>query len=448
MKRTMALLTALLLSLGMAACGGETPASSAPTPSQATSSEAQQPTATPEDLKQATGELTLYTYYVDSDKEIVDYALTEMKKIFPNVTVIPENRTDADGTLLKTRAAVGELPDIFECPANVLESFATSGDILALDDAMAAMDFASFVHPGVLENRASQDGKIYAISALANEPVVLYYNKQIFADNNLTPPKNYDEFKTVVSTLAGKGIIPLSIFAQEKWPGLQLFDMAVVANDPRGMAALETGEAAATDPQFVGAANKLSELVSLGLIGKGAFNTNASQAFEQFRLGQAAMLINGNWYFGDAKEYGDNVGYFTYNPFADAGKEETARVNASGGKMSPGGYAVNAHSENVELATQYMLYFNIERAKAKTVLNGAVSALVEDVQPKEPRYESYQQYADSVGEIKNYSKYGWSLDNAEIKTALEDGVEMLLAGNYTPDSFISGLDAQIKAAAQ
>lgn len=114
--------------------------------------------------------------------------------------------------------------------------------------------------------------------------------------------------------------------------------------------------------------------------------------------------------------------------------------------MSPGGYAVNAKGDNVQLATMYMLYFNIERAKAKTVLYGAVSALTEEVEPEQPRYESYQEFADQVSEVESYSKYEWSLENPEIKTALEDGVEMLLAGSYSPEDFISSLDAQIAAA--
>lgn len=441
MKRLIALLLAVCLCAGLlAGCGGNAPAETD------SSLAAAQEAMTLEELKQQTAELTLYTYYVDSDKEIVDYALNEMKKIFPNVTVIPENRTDADGTVLKTRAAVGELPDIFECPSNVLESFATSGDILPLDEAMEEMGFADYVYPTVLENRANSDGKIYTISALSNEPMVFYYNKAVFAQYGLSEPKNYEELKSVVSTLAENGVIPLALFGQEKWPGLQLYDLACLAGGSQGIQALETGEEKITDDAFVNAANMLAELTQMGLVGKGAFSTNSSQAFEQFRLGQAGMLVNGVWYFGDALEYGEDVGYFTHNPFAAAGQEEEARKHLSGGQMSPGGYAVSATSDNARLATMYMLYFNIERAKAKTILYGAVSALTEDVQPQEPRYESYQQFADSVGEVESYSKYEWSLENAEVKTALEDSVEMLLAGSYSPEDFISSLDQQITAA--
>lgn len=445
MKKILSLAIAALLSVSVfASCAApQTPEAATETASDAAASAAPM---SEEELMNQTAELTLYTYYVDSDKEIVDYAIEQMKEKFPNVTVVPENRTDADGTVLKTRAAVGELPDIFECPSNVLEAFATSGDITPLDDAMEQMKFADYVYPGVLENRANKDGKIYAIAALGNEPFVIFYNKQVFADNGLSEPKNFDEFKNVVQTLKANGVVPMSVFAQEKWPGLQLYDLAVVAENPEGMAQLETGEAKATDPQFLNAANKLSELVSLGLIGNGAFSTNPSQAFEQFKMGNAGMLLNGVWYFGDAKEYGDNVGYFSYNPFADAGKEEEVRYNVSGGKMSPSGYAVSAKSPNKDLATLYMLHFNIERSKAKTILNGAIPGVVGDVEPQEPRFESFQKYADDAENIKSYSKYSWSMDNAEIKTALEDGVEMLLAGSYKPEDFINTLDGQVKAA--
>lgn len=436
MKKWIAMLLVLCLSIGlMAGCGAKNEEPDAP--------ENAGEKLTLEELKQETATLTLYTYYVDNDKDVVDYALEQMKNIFPNVTVVVENRTDADGTVLKTRAAVGELPDIFECPSAVLESFATSGDIVALDDAMAEMDMASYVHPTVLQNRANSDGKIYAFSCLAAEPLLVYYNKDVFAQHNLEAPKNFDELKNAVSVLASNGVIPMSLFAQEKWPGLQMFDLACLAGGSQGIQALETGEEKITDEAYVKAAEKLEELVSLGFIGKGAFNTNASQAFEQFNIGQAAMLVNGVWYFADAAAYGDSVGFLTYNPFADAGNEESVRYNISGGQSTPGGYAVNAKSENADLATMFMLYFNIERAKAKTILSGAVCALTEEVEPKEPRFDAYQEYADSTASVKSYSKYSWSLENADVRASLEDAVEMLLSGNYTAQQFIDTVSKEI-----
>ena len=97
----------------------------------------------------------------------------------------------------------------------------------------------------------------------------------------------------MVEALNADGIIPLALFAQQKWPGLQMFDMAVVAEgQPLGLTGLEDGSTKITDPEYLEAAKKLSELTSMGLIGKGALNTNASQAFELVETGQAGMLIN------------------------------------------------------------------------------------------------------------------------------------------------------------
>lgn len=60
-------------------------------------------------------ELSLYTYYADSAVQIIDETLERLKEIYPDVTVNVEYRTDGDGQVLKTRASVGELSDIFEC---------------------------------------------------------------------------------------------------------------------------------------------------------------------------------------------------------------------------------------------------------------------------------------------------------------------------------------------
>ncbi len=59
-------------------------------------------------------DLTIYRYYADTDKVNLDYAINKMQEKYPNLTFTMEHRTDSDGSTLRTWAAVGELPDIFE----------------------------------------------------------------------------------------------------------------------------------------------------------------------------------------------------------------------------------------------------------------------------------------------------------------------------------------------
>lgn len=393
-------------------------------------------------------ELTLYTYYADSAIEQVDRALEIMKETYPDLKINIEHRTDSDGSVLKTRAAVGELPDIFECTGQLTDLMVKSGDLAELDSVIEETGFFDKYLDGNFEVKRSADGHFYAISSTTPECCLMFYNKEVFARLGLSEPKNFDEFKNVVEKLSGDGMIPLALFAQQKWPGLQMFDMAVIGEgQPLGITGLDDGTAKVTDPEYLAAAKKLSELVSMGLIGKGALNTNASQAFELLETGQAGMLVNGSWFFNDAAVggYGDKIGYFEYNPFADAGKEEEMHWTKSGGTGAMGGYGVSAKGKYVEYSKKVLISFLEARDIANAEL-GSLSVRKEPVKPLEPRAEAYQAYADSLDKIESTTKYEWALNNQELITGLEDACELLLTGLSTPEDYIADLEERISMA--
>ena len=459
-RKILATLLSSALLLSLAACG-DTPAETTKTDASATSkvettekdtestdSDSASTPAEGGDITDAEDtnkelEISLYTYYADASKELVDAVLPKVNEKYPNVKINIEHRTDSDGAILKTRAAVGELPDIFECTGTLTDIFIQSKDILPLNDAMEAQDYSSKFIDSAFNGKMHSDGNYYALSTSTPDNANFFYNKEVFEANNLSEPKNYDELKNVVETLKSADIIPLALFAEQKWPGLQLFDLAIVSEEPLGLAGLEDGTTKITDPAYVNAANKIYELVNLGLIGKGAFNTNASQAFELHKTGAAGMVFNGAWYFGDSLDYGDNVGYFPYNPFADEGMEEAVRWNMSGGMASSGGYAVSAQGQDPEFCKGILLEFVYQRTKANTQIVAAVNMLKEDVKPNNPRPEAFEAYANSIENFKTLSKYEWSLNDPELITVLEDYSEKLYTGTYSPEQFISDLDKAI-----
>lgn len=392
-----------------------------------------------------TAEVTIYTYYAESAKETVDAALPEMQKMYPNVTFNIEHRTDADGSVLRTRAAVGELPEIMELTGALTETFVKSGDILPLDDAMENMGFLDQFIPHAIDGKQYSDGHYYAVGPSVPENFMIFYNKTVFEQLNLTAPKNYEEFTAVVKALKEADIIPLALFGQEQWPGLQLFDLAVLAEGNKdGIGALET-EMTVNDSSYLNAATKLRDLVQLGLIGNGAFNTNSAQAMEMIKLGQAGMYCCGSWYLGDCAEYGDNIDFFDYNPFSDPGNEEELRWYKSGGAPAAGGYGVSAHCEDPELVKEIALQFSVEKARANTKVNSIPNMLSEDVRPDTPRSESYERYATDIASYIQMSKYGWALENPELYLILQTSTEKLLTGTVEPANYIAEMEQQIAA---
>lgn len=401
-----------------------------------------------EDTGEVPSELTLYTYYADSAIQQVDRAVELMKETYPDLKINIEHRTDSDGSVLKTRAAVGELPDMFECTGQLTDLLVKSGDLAELDSAIEETGFFEKYLDGNFDVKKSADEHYYAVTSTTPDCCQVFYNKEVFTKLGLSEPKNYDEFKQVVEKLSGSDIIPLALFAQQKWPGLQMFDMAVVGQgQPLGLTGLEDGTTKITDPEYLAAATKISELVSMGLIGKGALNTNASQAFELLETGQAGMLVNGNWFFNDAAigGYGDKIGYFEYNPFTDAGKEEETHWAESGGTGAMGGYGVNAKGKYAEYSKKVLLTFLECRDIANAEL-GSLSVLKEPAEPIKPRAESFQTYADSLSNIQTTTKYEWALSNQELIVGLEDACELLLTGLSTPEDYIADLEERISMA--
>ncbi|MDD3278812.1 MAG: extracellular solute-binding protein [Lachnospiraceae bacterium] len=447
-KKILALAMSMLMTAGMlAGCGGTEKSDSS-----TESGDAKQESASAQEGTSAAGEagegeikvpeeITFYVYYADSSLPRVDETMKRLKEIYPDTKVNIEHRTDGDGSVLKTRAAVGELPDIFECMGQVEEPLLKSGDLVMLDDVMEEKDFASKFFDGNLDIKKAEDGHYYAVDTVTPSPYLIYYNTEVFEKLGLEEPTNYDEFKHVVKTLAENDIIPLSLFGQEKWPGLQLYDMAVIGQGQElGIAGLESGETKITDPEYAEAAKKIEELVSMGMIGKGALNTNASQAFELLGNGQAGMLGNGTWFFNDAITGGwaDHIGYFHYNPFTDAGKEQETQWHMSGGQGTRGGYAVSAKGEYAEFCKRFVLDYVYIRQQVNAE-NGEITALKETIEPTVERPASFADFADNVANIKSTSKFEYTFTNAEMLAALENENELLNTGSVSAEEYIADL---------
>lgn len=390
-------------------------------------------------------EINLYTYYADSSIAIIDSTLEKLKVKYPDLTINIEHRTDSDGTVLKTRAAVGELPDIFECTGELTDILRESKHLPVLDKTIEDYKLASYYLEGNFECKKSSDGHYYAINENGPNACLFYYNTDVFKRLGLEAPKNFEEFKNVVKTLKENNVIPLALFAQQKWPGLQMYDMAVIGQGQTlGISGIETGKTKITDPEYLEAAKKVQELVSLGLLGKGAMNTNASQAFELVGTGQAGMLINGSWFFNDAIAGGwaDHIDYFKYNPFTDQGKEDQTQWHMSGGTGTVEGYTVNANGKYVDFCKNLLMDFVVAKSQSSAE-QGAISALVNPPAPLNPRPASFQDFADHVANFRSTTKFEWALSDPELIVAFEDTSELLNMGNYNAEQFIDDLKDQI-----
>lgn len=385
--------------------------------------------------------LRIYAQYsADDEKQPYDYAVAQMKKIMPEVDLDLEVMAQDDNQKIKTYAATNNLPDIFVATTDVIESFKKSNNILVLDKYVKQLGIEKQLLPSSQSLIKDKDGHTYAIPDAGQFAALLYYNKSVFAKNKVKVPTNYPEFLNAVKQLKAKGVIPLALFAKEKWPGVQLFDMLASRKDPRGIMRLDQGTGKASEPAYVDAAKKMAELVNAGLLPKGAFNLSSDDAGALFKTGKAAMYMSGAWAMKDlGSAMGSNVGILYY-PLADPKTANAVKWNMSGGGYNSG-LAVSPYSKYKDEAAKYACLFAMKFAEGRVIKRGDPNPILKNsAKPEQGYIPLQQQYVNDSSKFKTMTCFDWGLTNAKFKAGIEDEVNKLLAGEDSVSDFTSNLN--------
>lgn len=381
-------------------------------------------------------DLTVYRYYADSDKDNLDYAISKMKEKYPNLNIQMEHRTDSDGATLRTWAAVGELPDIFEInAADVYQILKDDGTLYQVDKEVADTGFYELFSNGAAaeEARTADDGHQYGFGCEVSNLGGLFYNKNLFAELGIEEPTNYEEFKHTIEVLKGAGKIPVALFAAEKWPATSLFSLASIAEgQPKGLDAINDGEASITDDVYKRAAEKFVEIANLGAFGTGALSTNYQQAYEMMYSGDAGYFLSGSWYFltVEADGKGNDIGYCRYNVFADEAVKETVRWNALGGYQTEAKYSVNAKPPcGLDAATVTYLGLEMEYwSRVSAGVKGNMTTVIGDFEFSGG--QAYTQYYEDYGNYQTFTNFTGDLSNGDFVSAADNACEMVISGNY------------------
>ncbi|QGQ99017.1 extracellular solute-binding protein [Paenibacillus psychroresistens] len=447
MKKILIVVLCFSIMIVLAACAGVKDAVDTAAPSSdAAASVAPAATAAPTDKPaDKPVKLRIYAQYADEDtKTPYDYAVAELKKEMPNVELELEIQAQDDGQKLKTYAATGNLPDIFQAGLDQINTFKKSNNILMLDEYVDKFGFKDKMQPSAMNTLYTEDGHAYAFPYAGNELILLYYNKELFEKNNIKVPTTYDEMMTAVKGFKAANITPMALFAKEKWPDVALYDIFASRYSPAGILDLDKGKTQVTDPIYKSAAQNIIDLVKAGLLPKGATNLNYDQAAALFHEGKAAMFINGQWEIEAAtKALGDKAAYMYY-PAADAASYEKSKY-AFSGSGGPGGYAVSANTKDKELAAKVASFISLKYAEYKyTQRANPIVATKVDIPVVKAFPAMMEQLSKDIPNITSTTAFAWGLSNPKFKAALEDGSQNLMTGAYSADNFVKDLANAIK----
>ena len=250
-------------------------------------------------------ELTMGSWRAD-DVAQMNNLLAEYKKIVPDVTIKfqPINPPEYNA-VLRTQLDSGIGPDLMYA-----RSYATGLDLFNAGYFADCSDI-----PGIKDYTAANlapwqtaDGKMFAVPFAAVSHAV-YYNKGIFAKENLQVPKTWDEFIAVCEALKSKGHTPLANGVADEWDVLECFFLGMVPSFVGGgdvRVQYESGAKKLNDAAFVDAYSAFKQVAPYLPQGFEAVTYNDSQAM--FNTEMAAMFVDGSWnisvYDGVSFEWG------------------------------------------------------------------------------------------------------------------------------------------------
>ncbi|ALA70149.1 ABC transporter substrate-binding protein [Geobacillus stearothermophilus 10] len=247
--------------------------------------------------------LEIFSWWTGAGEEDGLKALIKLfQEKYPDIKV--ENAAVAGGAgtnakaVLASRMQGNDPPSTFQVHggAELNEGWVAAGKMEPLNDLYEKEGWMD-KFPKALIDMVSKDGNIYSVPVNIHRGNVLWYNKKIFADNGLQPPKTFDEFFQVADKLKAKGITPLALGDKEPWAATHLFENVLLGTlGTENYKKLWTGELSFNDPQVKQAVETFKKM--LGYINEDHSSRNWQDAAQLVAEGKAAMYVMGDWVKG------------------------------------------------------------------------------------------------------------------------------------------------------
>jgi raffinose/stachyose/melibiose transport system substrate-binding protein len=278
---------------------------------------------------------------------------------------------------------------------------------------------------GALEAFTDKDGKIFAVPFAAVSHFV-YYNKAIFAENNIEVPTTFEDFLAVCQQLKDAGIQPLSNGIAANWDILECVLCGMIPNyiTTEERLAYEKGERKLNDETFVRVLSDFAKLVPY--LPDSFASIDNDNANVVFGLGQSAMLIDGSWSYGvlAGDDYDIDVGFFPI---------PAPEGNAAGFSLHPdfgiAGNAASAHPEEVKAFLAWLASVEGATITASVIPDGFLPMINADVAAE----GSIVAAMNAVGEGKNADmRFVWSKMMA-LYTPMVEQLNAICRGEQTPE---------------
>lgn len=359
---------------------------------------------------------------------------------------------DAYKEKIRTAVGAGNAPTlIFGWGGGGLKEYVDNGNVVDITD--GTTEVIDRVIPSVADG-GIVDGQVYAVPNGQSQPVVLYYNADLFEQVGAKVPTTWEEVMEVVPTFNDAGIAPFAVAGQSKWPYLMWIQyLTDRVGGPEVFQAVLDGEADAwSDPAVAEALTMIQDLVEAdGFIdgyGSVVADTNADLAL--IYSGRAAMILQGSWVYStfkaDAEEFtmGGGLGFTTF-PEVTGGAGEPG--NIVGNTSNYWSVSADASEEAQQTAIEYLDTDVFDEEYTTFLLeNGGVPPVLglED-QIAESEDSAFVDLA--YGMVRDAPHFQLSWDQALEPAAAQElltNLENIFLLQITPQEFVDNMNATIE----
>ena len=367
------------------------------------------------------------------DIQAYNEIIAEFEKAHPDIKVTytaHENQNYA--TILTTALTGGSGPDIIHTRAyGAFETMAAPGYLEALD---GQVDLSGFSEGELLGTTLRADGKVYAVP-FASQTILVYYNADLLAANNVEPPATWDEFKAAAATLKAAGVTPMANGTKDGWT-VEVMSGAIMPNfygaDFFGEVTSEATDF--EDARYVGALEKLAELREF--LPQGYEGVDYATMKQLFTSGAAAFFVGGSWEIPGLRKAGINFDFMA-GPAAEAGGARMV------GTWLDGGYAVNAASGNKEAALEFIRFTATQAFGQMLTDKLANIAAVDGAMSSDPMLAKISGlHAEATPYIM---LVGYRFNTPTGSTLLQNGLQEMFAGSKSPAEVAKAVSDGIKA---
>jgi raffinose/stachyose/melibiose transport system substrate-binding protein len=278
-----------------------------------------------------------------------------------NITDVTQYRN-----LMKTKLAAGDPADIMFGNASQYKDIIQAGHVADLTNTSFIKNCDENAVKGL-----TIDGKAYGIP-IDIGALVVFYNKDIFADNGLSVPTTYDEYLKLCQTLQSKNIMSEAWGLKDSWIANVETQMDIwpdMSAEPDLFKDTETRAKKFAD--FTGFKRALERTAQRIAFQSGdVLGTDHNASVQLFATGKAAMLNQGTWDIGAIKAANKDGNFGVFALPADKAEDTLMRISVDDSWM------IADKSANKDVAIKFFEYVTSpEGGKAWTDATSTISAV-------------------------------------------------------------------------